>query len=254
VTRLAGKVAIITGGGTGIGLAIAMSFAKEGAGIVITGRRPEKLAEALVSIKKCGCHALSVTADVSLAADAERTAEETEKAFGRIDILVNNAGAVSVSTVENISEEDWDRLMATNLKGPFLMSRAVLPHMRRAGGGSIIHIGSILGLYAMKDRAAYCASKGGITMLTKAMALDHAKDKIRVNCICPSIVETDLVKNIFSPTEEGRRLADLRRASIPLGRFGKPDDVASLALYLASEESSWMTGTALPLDGGLSAA
>jgi NAD(P)-dependent dehydrogenase (short-subunit alcohol dehydrogenase family) len=133
------------------------------------------------------------------------------------------------------------------------MSRAVLPQMKRAGGGSIINIGSILGLFAMKDRAAYCASKGGVTMLTKAMAVDHAKDKIRVNCICPSIVETDLVKGLFSETEEGRRVRDTRLANIPFGRFGKPSDVAELAVYLASDESSWMTGTALPLDGGLSA-
>jgi NAD(P)-dependent dehydrogenase (short-subunit alcohol dehydrogenase family) len=190
---------------------------------------------------------------VSKAADTQRAAEQTEMAFGRTDVLVNNAGALSVSTIETISEEDWDRVIATNLKGPFLMSRAVLPQMKRAGGGTIINIGSILGLYAMKDRAAYCASKGGVTMLTKAMAVDHAKDKIRVNCICPSIVETDLVKGLFSETEEGRRVRDTRLANIPFGRFGKPSDVAELAVYLASDESSWMTGTALPLDGGLSA-
>jgi NAD(P)-dependent dehydrogenase (short-subunit alcohol dehydrogenase family) len=200
-----------------------------------------------------GGEGLAVVCDVSKAADTQRAAEQTEMAFGRTDVLVNNAGALSVSTIETISEEDWDRVIATNLKGPFLMSRAVLPQMKRAGGGTIINIGSILGLYAMKDRAAYCASKGGVTMLTKAMAVDHAKDKIRVNCICPSIVETDLVKGLFSETEEGRRVRDTRLANIPFGRFGKPSDVAELAVYLASDESSWMTGTALPLDGGLSA-
>jgi NAD(P)-dependent dehydrogenase (short-subunit alcohol dehydrogenase family) len=200
-----------------------------------------------------GGEGLAVVCDVSKAADTQRAAEQTEMAFGRTDVLVNNAGALSVSTIETISEEDWNRVIATNLKGPFLMSRAVLPQMKRAGGGTIINIGSILGLYAMKDRAAYCASKGGVTMLTKAMAVDHAKDKIRVNCICPSIVETDLVKGLFSETEEGRRVRDTRLANIPFGRFGKPSDVAELAVYLASDESSWMTGTALPLDGGLSA-
>jgi NAD(P)-dependent dehydrogenase (short-subunit alcohol dehydrogenase family) len=253
VTRLAGKVAIVTGGGSGIGRAVALAFAREGARVTVTGRRQEKLAETLQEMRAQGGEGLAVVCDVSKAADTQRAAEQTEMAFGRTDVLVNNAGALSVSTIETISEEDWDRVIATNLKGPFLMSRAVLPQMKRAGGGTIINIGSILGLYAMKDRAAYCASKGGVTMLTKAMAVDHAKDKIRVNCICPSIVETDLVKGLFSETEEGRRVRDTRLANIPFGRFGKPSDVAELAVYLASDESSWMTGTALPLDGGLSA-
>ena len=232
---------------------MALAFAREGARVTVTGRRQEKLAETLQEMRAQGGEGLAVVCDVSKAADTQRAAEQTEMAFGRTDVLVNNAGALSVSTIETISEEDWNRVIATNLKGPFLMSRAVLPQMKRAGGGTIINIGSILGLYAMKDRAAYCASKGGVTMLTKAMAVDHAKDKIRVNCICPSIVETDLVKGLFSETEEGRRVRDTRLANIPFGRFGKPSDVAELAVYLTSDESSWMTGTALPLDGGLSA-
>lgn len=232
---------------------MALAFAREGVRVTVTGRRQEKLAETVQEIRARGGEGLAVVCDVSNATDTQGVAEKTERTFGKTDVLVNNAGALSVSTIETISEEDWDRVIATNLKGPFLMSRAVLPQMKRAGGGSIINIGSILGLFAMKDRAAYCASKGGVTMLTKAMAIDHAKDKIRVNCICPSIVETDLVKGLFSETEEGRRVRDARLASIPIGRFGKPEDVAELAMYLASDESSWMTGTAIPLDGGLSA-
>jgi NAD(P)-dependent dehydrogenase (short-subunit alcohol dehydrogenase family) len=170
-----------------------------------------------------------------------------------VNVLVNNAGGLSVSTIETIAEQEWDRLMATNLKGPFLLSRSVLPAMRRAGGGSIINIGSVLGIVAIRDRAAYCASKGGVTMLTKAMALDHAHENIRVNCICPSIVESDMTQNLFAETEEGRQARESRLRSIPLGRFGKPLDIAGLAVFLASDESAWMTGTIIPLDGGVTA-
>jgi meso-butanediol dehydrogenase / (S,S)-butanediol dehydrogenase / diacetyl reductase len=253
VTRLAGKTAIVTGAGTGIGRAIAVALAREGAKVAVAGRRREKLEEAAETIRQAGGEAIASLCDVSDEGNAKRAVEEASHAFGYVNVLVNNAGALSVSTAESISVEDWDRLIATNLKGPFLMSRAVLPAMRRAGGGAIVNVGSILGLIAMKDRAAYCASKGGVTMLTKAMALDHAHEKIRVNCICPSIVETDLVRDLFSKTEEGLRSRDARVATLPLGRFGKPDDIAELAVFLASEESSWMTGTAIPIDGGLSA-
>jgi meso-butanediol dehydrogenase/(S,S)-butanediol dehydrogenase/diacetyl reductase len=179
--------------------------------------------------------------------------KSAEEAFGKVNVLVNNAGALSVSTVENIPEEDWDRVMATNVKGPFLMSRAALPAMRRAGGGSIINVGSVLGIVAIRDRAAYCTSKGGVSMLTKAMALDHAYDNIRVNCLCPSIVESDMTRNLFAEIGAGRQARESRLASIPLGRFGKPADVTGLAVFLASEESSWMTGTVIPVDGGVTA-
>ena len=246
MTRVAGKAAIVTGAGTGIGRAIALALAREGAKVAVAGRRRGKLEEVAQAIRQVG-------GEVSSEADSYRAAKDAEDAFGHVNVLVNNAGALSVSTVESISVEEWDRLMATNLKGPFLMSRAVLPAMRQAGGGAIVNVGSVLGLVAMKDRAAYCASKGGVTMLTKAMALDHAQEKIRVNCICPAIVETDLIRELFSKSGEGRRAREARLATLPLGKFGKPDDIAELAVFLASEESSWMTGTAIPVDGGLTA-
>jgi NAD(P)-dependent dehydrogenase (short-subunit alcohol dehydrogenase family) len=253
VTRLAGKSAVITGGGTGIGQAIALAFAREGAQVVVAGRRKEKLDETLHLLQQAGCSALALECDVTKAADTQRVVKSAEDAFGKVNVLVNNAGALSVSTVENITEEDWDRVMATNVKGPFLMSRAALPAMRRAGGGSIINVGSVLGIVAIRDRAAYCASKGGVSMLTKAMALDHAQDNIRVNCVCPSIVESDMTRNLFAETEAGQQARESRLASIPLGRFGKPADIAGLTVFLASEESSWMTGTVIPVDGGVTA-
>ena len=253
MTRLAGKSALITGGGTGIGQAMALAFAREGAQVAIAGRRKSKLEETIRLIQDTGCSALALKCDVTKAADTIRAVKSAEDAFGKLNILVNNAGALSVSTVETIAEDDWDDVMAANIKGPFLMSRAALPAMRRAGGGSIINVGSVLGIVAIRDRAAYCASKGAVSMLTRAMALDHAHDQIRVNCLCPSIVESDMTRNLFAETEAGRQARESRLASIPLGRFGKPDDIAGLAVFLASDESSWMTGTVIPVDGGVTA-
>ena len=253
MTRLNGKIAIVTGAGSGIGRAIALAFAREGAKVAVLGRRREPLAEVVTELRQSGTDACAFPCDVANARDSLVAVREVEQQLGHPNVLVNNAGILSVSTVESISEEEWDRVMQTNLKGPFLMSRAVLPSMRLAGGGSIVNIGSVLGLVAMKQRAAYCASKGGVTMLTKAMAIDHAHENIRVNCICPSIVETELVQGLFADSEAGRQTRDARIATLPLGRFGKPVDIADLALFLASDESSWMTGTAIPVDGGLTA-
>jgi len=253
VTRLSGKVALITGGGTGIGRAIALAFAREGASVAVAGRRLEKLRQVINEVHKRDGAGLAMECDVSRARDVERAVKGTVERFGRVNVLVNNAGTLHVSTVEGISEEEWDRVMTVNVKGPFLMSRAVLPEFRKCGGGVIVNLGSVLGLVAVKDRAAYCASKGGVTMLTKAMALDHAHENIRVNCICPSIVETELVKGVFDQSEQGQALRKARVATIPLGRIGQPVDVAEMAVFLASEESSWLTGTAIPLDGGVTA-
>ena len=177
----------------------------------------------------------------------------TSAEFGGVDVLVNNAAIYPRRAWTEITEEEWDRVIAVNVKGPFLTSRAVLPEFRKCGGGAIVNIGSVLGLVAMKDRAAYCASKGGVTMLTKAMAIDHGHENIRVNCICPSIVETELVKGLFDDSEQGEAKRKARLSSIPLGRFGQPMDVAEMAVFLASDQSSWLTGAAIPLDGGLTA-
>ena len=253
MTRLSGKVALITGGGTGIGRAIALAFAREGASVAVAGRRLEKLREVMSEVQKQGGAGLAMECDVTRAREVERAVKGTVERFGRLNVLVNNAGALHVSTVEGISEEEWDRVMTVNVKGPFLMSRAVLPEFRKCGGGAILNIGSVLGLFAVKDRAAYSASKGAVTMLTKSMALDHAHEKIRVNCICPSVVETDLLKGVFNETERGQEMLKARLLTIPLGRLGRPEDVAEMAVFLASEESSWLTGATIPLDGGVTA-
>lgn len=251
--RLAGKVAFLTGGGSGIGRACALLFAKEGARVAVAGRRLAMLDAVVREISYQGTDALAQVCDVTQRAAVEKALREAVERLGRLSIVVNSAGAVVVASAEETSDEEWNRLLAVNLTGTFLVSRAALPHLRRSGGGSIVNIGSILGLVGMKQRAAYSAAKGGVTLLTKAMALDHAAEKIRVNCICPSAVETDIMKDIIAHAPDPAAYRRMREAQIPLGRLGQPEDVAHLALFLASEESSWLTGAAIPLDGGMTA-
>lgn len=251
--RLKDKIAIITGAGTGIGRACAELFAAEGARVALAGRRRERIDQVAAAIRSRGGQALAVEADISRAGDVGRLVEKTLGEFGGIHILVNSAGVLFIGTAEETSEGDWDSVLDINLKGTFLVSRAVLPAMRRAGGGSIVNISSILGLVGMKNRAAYAASKGGVTLLTKAMALDHAGEGIRVNCICPAIVETELLTELWSRAPDPEALRRARTEQLPLGRIGTPRDVAAMALFLASAESSWVTGGAFPVDGGYTA-
>lgn len=251
--RLSGKVALVTGGGTGIGRACAVLFAKEGAQVVVTGRRNERLRSTVREIEESGGQALAISGDVTQRDSVESMLSGATEYYGCLNVIVNNAGAVVVADADHTSDQDWHRVIEANLTGTFLVSRAALPILRRVGGGSIVNIGSILGLVARKQRAAYCAAKAGVTGLTKAMALDHAHENIRVNCICPTIVETELGTQSMAMAPDPEAERRKRSAEIPIGRMGKPEDVAQMAVYLASDESSWVTGAALPLDGGLTA-
>ena len=244
--RLAGKVAIITGGGSGIGKAIAQAFVREGAKAVIAGRDGKKLERAAAEI---GADCLAVSADVSNTGSLKKLVSATLDRFKRINVLVNNAAVLLPGTAESLSEEDFDQTFSINVRGLWLLSRAVLPQMRAAGGGSIVNIASVLSMVGARNRVAYTASKGAVMAITKAMALDHGAENIRVNCISPGIVETEMVAR-FSTDENARKQ---RIAMHPMGRFGQPAEVASAAVFLASDESGWTTGSMVTIDGGYSA-
>ena len=251
--QLHGKIAVITGAASGIGRATALLFAREGASVVLTDINESAGQTVATEITQQGGRAIFEAGDVTRVADCQRVVERAVRDFGTIDILFNNAGIIRRASVTELSEADWDRVMAVNVKSVFLMSRQVIPIMAAAGGGCIINTASGWGLAGGPRAAVYCASKGAVVLLTKAMAIDHAHEYIRVNCICPAIVETELVQELFSEDPQGRQARQARVATLPLARFGKPEDIAELAVFLASDESSWITGTAIPADGGLSA-
>ena len=244
--RLAGKAAIVTGGGSGIGKAIAAAFVREGAKVAICGRNARRLVQAASDI---GPQCLALTADVSRSDEIARVVKQTLEKFERLDILINNAGILLAGTAESLTDEQWEQTFNTNVRGVWQLSRAALPHMRRAGSGSIINIASVLSSLGARNRVAYAASKGAVLAMTRAMALDHAEENIRINCICPGIVETEMVA-AFNLDAKARQQ---RLAAHPMGRFGQPEDIAGLAVFLASDEARWITGAAFPADGGYSA-
>ncbi len=248
--RLANKVALITGAGTGIGRACAEAFVREGARVALMGRRREPLDKLAA---KLGSSALAIAGDVSVAADVERAVAATVEKFGALHILLNNAGVLIAGTADSHTEAEFDRTMNVNIKGVWLCTKAALPQLRRAGGGSIINMSSVVGLIGIANRVAYGASKGAVTLMTKCMAADLAPEHIRVNCICPGIVETELVADFIrkAPDPEAARRA--REGLHALRRFGQPEDIAGCAVYLASDESNWVTGAAFPIDGGYTA-
>jgi NAD(P)-dependent dehydrogenase (short-subunit alcohol dehydrogenase family) len=256
--RLKDKVALITGATSGIGQATAILFAREGAKVVIVGRNQKRGNETVKIIKRDGGEAMFVRADVSKAVEVEKMVRAAIEKYGRLDILFNNAGIVLVHKIVDTTEEEWDRVIDTNLKSVFLGSRCAIPEMMKQGGGIIINTSSVFGLIGAPRYAAYCTSKGGIILLTKAMALECAPHKIRVNCICPGSIYTSMQERelaIFSNLHERseKQVLQSKIQKIPIGRIGKPEDIANAALYLASEQASFVTGATLVVDGGFSA-
>jgi NAD(P)-dependent dehydrogenase (short-subunit alcohol dehydrogenase family) len=243
--KLKGKVAFITGFGSGLGQAIAILFAQEGAMVAGTSRTESKGRDTVDLIEKNGGRALFRAGDVSDSRAMKFLIDETVQRFGGIDVVVNSAGVRTNGSITEITEEAWDRTLDTNLKGAFVVSRLAIPEMKKRGGGVILHIAARSGMLGQAGRAAYCASKGGLITLTEAMAMDHAPDRIRVNCICPGPTRTPMV-DISTPDKLLRY-----KSRVPLGRIGEPQDVAQAALYLASDEASFVTAAILPVDGGM---
>jgi len=247
---LTGRVALITGGASGIGKATAELFAREGAAVTIVDVNVEAGEAVARAIGDGGGQAIFVRCDVTKAGDCQQAVQKTVSRFGKLDILFNNAGVTRRASVLETTEEEWDRVMAVNVKSIFLMSKAAIPVMVEAGGGVIVNSGSGWGLVGGKDAVAYCASKGAVIQLTKAMALDHGSQNIRVNAVCPGDTDTPML------ADEAEQLGDSHEAILaesvhrPLGRVGRPEEIAQAALYLASDASSFVTGTTLLVDGG----
>ena len=249
--RFQGKVVLITGAGVGIGRAAAVRFGKEGAKVAVNSLTPANGMETLRLLKEAGGEGIYIQGDVSKGADAKRMVEGTVKAFGRLNILVNNAGIVLPGRVDNTSEEDWDRSVAINLKGVFLVSKYAIPEMRKIGGGVIVHNASVAAIKGVKDRGAYTASKGGVWALTKAMAADYISENIRVNCVCPGTTYTpSLERRIQAFADPEKARADFI-ARQPMGRLGKEEEIAAAILFAASDEGAFMNGATIAIDGGM---
>ena len=249
--RLDGKAALVTGGGSGIGRAMSLRFAEEGAAVMVADIVADSAAETVETIARDGGRAASVEVDVTDAGAVKRAVEATIEQLGGLDVVVNNAGVTIIGPAHELPEEEWDRELATNLKSVYLVSRAAWPIFKRRGHGCIISTSSIAGLWGTPDNAAYGASKAAVIMLTKCMALDGARDAIRANCVCPGFIDTPMIDGYFSdqPDPEAARSGAIRMQ--PLGRLGQPADVAETFVYLASDESRWVTGSVLVVDGGL---
>jgi NAD(P)-dependent dehydrogenase (short-subunit alcohol dehydrogenase family) len=252
--KLRGKVSLITGGNSGIGRVTALLFSAHGARVAIAARDRVRGQGTVEEIAHSGGQGIFISCDVRLAADCHRAVERSVEVFGSLDILVNSAGVIYPHrSVLDTSEEEWDRTMAVNVKGVYLMSRVAIPRMIEGGGGCIINVASVWGLAGGTGAAAYCASKGAVVLLTKAMALDHAGQNIRVNCICPGSVDTPMLRDEMAALGGVEQARPAFAARHPLNRICTPDEVAQAALYLASDAASFVTGSSLVIDGGRTA-
>jgi 3-oxoacyl-[acyl-carrier protein] reductase len=252
--RLKGKVAVITGGTSGFGYAMAELFVREGADVVITGRKKEKGDNAVKKIEDLARRkVVFLQCDVSKEPEVKDTIQKAYEIFKKIDILVNNAGNIHRADFEEMTEEEYNQMMDTNLKGSFFCCKHVFPFMVKNGMGSIICISSNTGVVGRGDVPIYSASKGGLILMSKSLALRWAKNNIRVNCICPSFIITDLNRHVIEKAPDPAKKLNELESTHPLGRLGTPMDVAYAAVYLASNESQWVTGIILPVDGGYTA-
>jgi NAD(P)-dependent dehydrogenase (short-subunit alcohol dehydrogenase family) len=252
--KLSGRVAIVTGAASGIGRASAIAFAREGARVAVVDRNPLGGQETVATIKSEGNEAFYACVDVTSETEIEQAIEDTAERWGRIDILFNNAGILLVKPIEQTTEREWDIVMTVNVKSAFFATKHAIPHMKRLGRGAILNTGSIGSFTGQVGTPVYSASKGAIALLTKSLALDLGRDGIRVNCLCPGITDTGMLREHLGHGEEGEARIRARLARVPLGKILSPDDVARAAVYLVSDDSEGITGILHVVDGGLIAA
>jgi 2-keto-3-deoxy-L-fuconate dehydrogenase len=251
--NLNGKVAAVTGGGSGIGRAISTVFGRQGASVIVLDVDGQAARDTAAAISAAGGRADSVACDVSDSGSVNATFDQIVARAGRLDILVNNAGVAHVGNIERTPEDDFDRLYRVNVKGVYLCSQAAVPVMVRQGGGVILNMASIVSFVGVADRFAYSMTKGAVLTMTKSVAVDYVKQNVRCNCICPARIRTPFVDGFVTKNYPGREQEVLQELSAyqPMGRMGTPEEVAYLALYLCSDEASFVTGQAYPLDGGV---
>ncbi len=250
MNALYNKVALITGGASGIGRATAILFAQEGAAVAIVDIHAGHGQSAATEIESVGGKAIFIPCNVTNADDCRSAVEKTVNTFGGLNILFNNAGIIRRANVINTTEDEWDRVMAVNVKSIFLMSKYAIPYLEKAGGGSIINTSSGWGLKGGGNAVSYCASKGAVTNMTRAMAIDHGKHNIRVNAICPGDTDTPMLRNEAQQLGQSEQDFMVEAANRPLRRYAQPIEIAQAVLYLASDAASYITGAALVIDGG----